>query len=273
MPCRFSFHDDQMDSLTANLPSPPDLRKASGHETDVPMTLITGLTHTETPSGYVSSLAPIPMPLSSSSSLPNFQTHTLPFSNQFNGVNELSTPTLSRTLSTGTGLQNWRWKKLNPRVIPEQGLWNISSIVVGDVRDRHGFQVDGWHQAAQLANYWRRHFGVPEDPHPYHDFDTHEQTETTDAASALPNLSQPPVPITQLAWLLHSILCQDPAGNDSILQALSMASPAPSSVPPLSSESLKHDGLVHLAGHLAILANVLAQHRAASSEIPDDPST
>lgn len=77
MPCRFNFHDDQMGSLTANLPSPPDLRKASGHETDVPMTLITGLTHTETPSGYVSSLAPIPMPLSSSSSLPNFQTHTL----------------------------------------------------------------------------------------------------------------------------------------------------------------------------------------------------
>ena len=77
MPCRFNFHPDQMDSLTANLPSPPDLRKASGHETDVPMTVITGLTHTETPSGYVSSLAPIPMPLSSSSSLPNFQTHTL----------------------------------------------------------------------------------------------------------------------------------------------------------------------------------------------------
>ena len=48
---------------------------------------------------------------------------------------------------------------------------------------------------------------------------------------------------------------------------------ASSSVPPLSSESLKHDGLAHLAGHLAILANVLAQHRAASSEIPDDPST
>ena len=140
----------------------------------------------------------------------------IPLSNQLNGVNELSTLTLSRSLSTATGLPNWRWKKLNPRVIPEHGLWNISSIVVGDVRDRHGFQVDGWHQAAQLANYRRRHFGVPEDPHPYHDFDTREQTETTDAASALPNLSQPPVPITQLAWLLHSILCPDPAGNDSI---------------------------------------------------------
>ena len=48
-----------------------------------------------------------------------------PFSNQFNGDNELSTPTLSRSLCTATGLQNWRWKKLNPRVIPEQGLWNI----------------------------------------------------------------------------------------------------------------------------------------------------
>ena len=144
----------------------------------------------------------------------------IPLSNQLNGVNELSTLTLSRSLSTATGLPNWRWKKLNPRVIPEHGLWNISSIVVGDVRDRHGFQVDGWYQAAQLANYRRRHFGVPEDPRPYHDFDTREQTETTDAASALPNLSQPPVPITQLAWLLHSFLGQDPAGNDSILQGV-----------------------------------------------------
>ena len=76
MPCCFNFHHDQMDSLTANLPSPRDLRMASEQETDVPMTLITGLTHTETPSEYVSSSVPIPMPLSSSSSLPNFQTHT-----------------------------------------------------------------------------------------------------------------------------------------------------------------------------------------------------
>ena len=52
-----------------------------------------------------------------------------------------------------------------------------------------------------------------------------------------------------------------------------MASPASPAVPPLSSDFLKHDGLAHLAGHLAILANVLAQHRAASSEIPDDHST
>ena len=145
--------------------------------------------------------------------------------------------------------------------------------VVGHVRDRHGSAVDGWHQASQLANYWRCHFGVPEDPHPYRDYDAPEGIENTDGPSSVPHSSQPPVPITQLAWLLHSILCQDPQGNESILQALSTAAPTSSSVTPLSSESLNHDGLAQLAGHLEILSNVLAQQRAVASEIPDDHST
>ncbi|CAL1164431.1 unnamed protein product [Cladocopium goreaui] len=65
----------------------------------------------------------------------------------------------------------------------------------------------------------------------------------------------------------------DPAGNESILSALNTASPVSPDLSPLSSESLNHDGFAHLAAHLAILANVLAQDRAASSEIPDDNST
>ena len=116
------------------------------------------------------------------------------------------------------------------------------------------------------------HFGVPEDSHPYHDYNPDDGAESMDVT---PSLSQPhpPVPITQLAWLLHSILCQDPAGNDSILSTLRTALSASPDQPPLSSESLNHDGFTHLAGRLAILANVLAQHRAASSKIPDDNST
>ena len=154
--------------------------------------------------------------------------------------------------------------------------WNNSFTESLVMLDRHGSAVGGWRQASQLANYWRRHFGVPEDPHPYRDYDTLEGIENTDGPSSALHSSQPPVPITQLAWLLHSILCQDPQGNDlsnTILQTLSTAARTSSSVTPLSSESLSHDGLAQLAGHLAILSNVLPQQRAAASEIPDDHST
>ena len=91
--------------------------------------------------------------------------------------------------------------------------------------------MDSWHQAAELANYWRRHFGVPEDSHPYHDYNPDDGAESMDVT---PSLSQPhpPVPITQLAWLLHSILCQDPAGNDSILSTLRPALSASPDQPP-----------------------------------------
>ena len=70
------------------------------------------------------------------------------------------------------------------------------------------------------------------------------------------NQSQPPAPIAQLAWLLHSILSQEPEGNDSILHALTMASSASSEMAPLTSDSLNHEGLAFLSGHWAILANI-----------------
>ena len=39
--------------------------------------------------------------------------------------------------------------------------------IVGHIRaDRYGW-IDSWEQSTQLANYWRRHFNIPEvDPEP-----------------------------------------------------------------------------------------------------------
>ena len=196
---------------------------ASEHETDVPMTLITGLHRTETASGYIRQPVPIRIitafiQLFCSTKFPD----TCPSST--NSVAPKNCPYAFK-------LQNWWWKRLTPRVIPVDGPWNIFfNGIVGHVRDRQGNQVDGWHQATQLANYWPRHFGVHEDSHPYHDY------------NPMTGLNQPPVPITQLAWLLHSILSQDPAGNDSILSALSRAFPVSPDAPPLSSDSLNHEG-------------------------------
>lgn len=91
--------------------------------------------------------------------------------------------------------------------------------IVGHVRDRNGRSVDGWHQSAQLANYWRRHFQLPEEQDPYHDHHLEDFPETTDGTSASEHRPRPSAPIRQLAWLLHSVLSQDPEANDSILLA------------------------------------------------------
>jgi len=87
--------------------------------------------------------------------------------------------------------------------------------IVGHVWDRHGNGTN-----PQLPHYWRRYLGVPDDSHPYHDYNPDDGAESADVA------------ITQPTWLLHSILRQGLAGNDSILSALSTASPASPDLPP-----------------------------------------
>ena len=100
------------------------------------------------------------------------------------------------------------------------GCWSNSSYgIVGHVRDRNGRSVDGWHQSAQLANYWRRHFQLPEEQDPYHDT-TSRIFRKQRMEPRLPNtVLDPLLRSVQLAWLLHSVLSQDPEANDSILLA------------------------------------------------------
>ena len=257
------------DSTTADLASPRDLRMASEHETDVPMTLITSLTHPEPASGYTSHSVPIPMPLSSSSSTPNFQTFAPLQPSQWR--QESSIPTPSRSMSMEMGLQTWWWKRLTRRVTLVAGPWNTFNGIVGHVLDRRGDQVGSWHQASQLASCWHRHFGVAEDAHPY-------STMISTLMMGLNQLMWTLCPPSQTlrpspSWPgYYTVFCPRTL-QATILSALSTASPASPDLSPLSSESLNHDGVAHLAAHQAILASVLAQHRAASSDIPDDNST
>ena len=157
------------DSITANLPSPRDLRMASEHETDVPMTLVTGLDRTETASGYTSQSVPIPMLLSSSSSAPNLETHAPLQPTQWR-QRIVHTRTF-KIYEYGNGPAELVVEEVDSSAHSHgRPLEYFFNGIVGHVRDQHGKQVDGWHQAAQLANYWRRHFGLPEDSHPYHDY-------------------------------------------------------------------------------------------------------
>ena len=73
--CHVAFNMTKPDSVTASLPSPRDLRMASEHELDVPMTLTSGVAQEVTSFGYTSPSVPIRMPGASSSSDPTFQHH------------------------------------------------------------------------------------------------------------------------------------------------------------------------------------------------------
>ena len=47
--------------------------------------------------------------------------------------------------------------------------------IVGHIRaDRHGW-IDSWKQSTQLANYWRRHFNIPEMHHEQNSWQHHPQ--------------------------------------------------------------------------------------------------
>ena len=73
--CHVAFNMTKHDSVTASLPSPRDLRMASEHELDVPMTLTSGVAQEVTSFGYTSPSVPILMPGASRSFNPTFQHH------------------------------------------------------------------------------------------------------------------------------------------------------------------------------------------------------
>ena len=49
--------------------------------------------------------------------------------------------------------------------------------IVGDVRDRHGNQVDKLAPSRPVGQFWRRHSGAPEDSHLYHDYNLDDGAE------------------------------------------------------------------------------------------------
>jgi hypothetical protein len=146
----------------------------------------------------------------------------MPLFNQLSGAKELSILAPSRSMSTAMGLQNWLWKKLTLRLILTEGPWNISSmesLVMSGINMESkwmaGTKQPSWPTiGAVILAYLKI---------PIHTMITIPMTGLCNGCES--SLVTTPVPIAQLAWLLHSILCQDPAGNDSILSALSTASP------------------------------------------------
>ena len=147
---------------------------------------------------------------------------------------------------------------------------NFGTILLWDrwSCERQARKLHPWMaQASRIANYWRRHFGVPEEqepePHqnetPPQEHQDHETTAVDDTSTEAQPPQQTPahIQVNQLAWLLHDILAQAPDFNAPVLQALQSAESSSSSTDP--STLLTREGLAHLSGHLAIFSNMMAQ--------------
>ena len=80
---------------------------------------------------------------------------------------------------------------------------------------------------------------------------------------------QIPTQILQLAWLLLSVIQQNPIENAGLLQDL--ATMPQGRLQDLNGSNLDRNTLSHLSSQLAIMANMLAQSHAAGQEIPDIP--
>jgi len=54
--------------------------------------------------------------------------------------------------------------------------------IVGHVKDIWGYRINGWKEAARLANYWRRYFDIEEIPYSSHSTEPHEHLSVHDVS-------------------------------------------------------------------------------------------
>ena len=149
--------------------------------------------------------------------------------------------------------------------------------IAGHVRSYDGGHIHSWSEATRLANYWRRHYNIPE----VHDEDTswtsswqdHHRSSDNAANTADTQGEQPesemeddtsvtvetgnvsiPSQVHQLASLLHNILLFDREYNAPILEKLE-APPADPNANPI--ELFTASDLAHLASLRRLLPNML----------------
>ena len=157
--------------------------------------------------------------------------------------------------------------------------------IVGHVRADNRVYIDSWEQATQLANYWRRHFNIPEvqgENASWHHFqqpsdnadrqdedqDAPPESEMEDDDSITANVGTLPVPSQthQLATVLHNILNSDRESNVAILEKLENPGDDLSANP---TQIFTAADLAHLASHLAQTSHILARQAQDMEDLSD----
>ena len=155
--------------------------------------------------------------------------------------------------------------------------------IVGHVRSYNGGRINSWSEATRLANYWRRHYNIPE----VHDEDTswssswqdrHRSSDNADNTAGTYGeqpesemedgtavIVETGSQIHQLASLLRNILLSDREYNAAILEKLETPPADPNANPIQLFTAID---LAHLASHLSIASQTLAQH-AQNHELDD----
>jgi len=157
--------------------------------------------------------------------------------------------------------------------------------IVGHIRaDRHGW-IDSWEQSTQLANYWRRHFNIPEVYHEQDSWQHYPQAsdnadqpeecqesipgsgmDDTDSIIANAGAASVPSQIHQLAAVLWDILNNDRDSNAAILEKLENPGDDLSTNPV---QVFTAADLAHLASHLAVTTHILSQQAQQMEELSD----
>ena len=149
--------------------------------------------------------------------------------------------------------------------------------IIGHIRACRNGWIDSWTQANHLANYWRRHYQIPEvhqhSSSTWWNFDdtynassnTAPDMDDTDSIHAQVENS-PPVQIHQLATLFWNILNTDRDGNRGILQRLEDADEDLARHPV---QIFGPEDLAHLASHLAETTQTLANQAHAMAAMTD----
>ena len=152
--------------------------------------------------------------------------------------------------------------------------------IIGHIRADNNGWIDSWGQATHIANYWRRHFQIPEmhQTGTWHDRsqesnndDQEEGSQESQPGSAMEDTESvevhvghgsAPVQIHQLATVLWNILNNDREANLAILERLEQPNTDPIQI-------FSAADLAHLASHLAQTTNQLSQTAADMEALSD----
>ena len=152
--------------------------------------------------------------------------------------------------------------------------------IIGHIRADQSGWIDSWEQATQLANYWRRHFQIPEVHQAGHwqhypqELNSGNQAEEsqddmsgsnmddTDSLVVHAESASAPIQIHQLATVLWNILHNDREANLAILEKLENPSTDPIQI-------FSAADLAHLASHLAQTTHQLSQQAAQMEALSD----
>ena len=147
--------------------------------------------------------------------------------------------TIFKIFEYGDGLAQLRVEEIDSNgYIRKKTLETYFLGINGHLRDSRGESMNTWELCQQLANYWSEWFGLSTQGAVFPAYESTNQAQDQAPASTWTSAQGPmttqqvastahqiPTPILQLAWLLHSLIDQNPAQNSDLIHLLNSATP------------------------------------------------